>query len=258
MSFGKLKIVCFMCNWVFCNEKQLAVNPQQRIPFDANVVRITCIGRIDPVVILETFRRGVDGVLLIGCTPPDCHFVEGNLYAERTVKLLKKLLALTGLEPERLELRWSSPTEEVKFFEILDDFAAQIQKFGTSPLAGERPDERVLLDVLAAKNVAADFRLRVLEGREKELTEIMNVYGEKISQEEFNALIEEIVKAEFIRHKIHLLTKQKPLSIKDLAVIIQMKPALVLRHIVDMRRKGMIALDHVEETTPLYKALEVP
>jgi F420-non-reducing hydrogenase iron-sulfur subunit len=257
MSSGTLKIVCFMCNWVFCDETELAISQEHQIPFDVNTVRVMCIGRIDPVVILETFERGVDGVLLIGCTPPDCHFVEGNLYAERAVKLLKKLLALPGLEPERLELRWSSPIEEVKFIQILNDFVAQIQKFGVSPLAGESPDEKVLLNISAAKNAAADFRLRVLTGMEKELTENMNVYGEKISQEEFDALIDETVKVEFIRQKIHLLTKQKPLSVKELAVIIQMEPALVLRHIVDMRRKGMIALDCVEETTPLYRALEV-
>jgi F420-non-reducing hydrogenase iron-sulfur subunit len=256
MSFGKLKIVCFMCNWVFCNEKELVVSQERQITFEVNTVRVMCIGRVDPVIVLEVFERGADGVLLIGCTPPDCHFVEGNLYAERTVKFLKKLLALTGLGPERLELRWSSPIEEVKFAQILADFAAQIRKFGTSPLARERPDEKVLLNVSAAKNAASDFRLRVLTGREKELTEKMNVYGEKISQEELDALIDEIVKAEYIRHKIHLLTRQKPMSVKEIAAIIQIKPASVLRHIVDMRRKGMIALDRIEETTPLYKALE--
>lgn len=256
MSFGKFKIVCFMCNWVFCNEKELAISKEQQIPFDVNTVRVMCIGRIDPAIVFEVFERGTDGVLLIGCTPPDCHYIEGNLYAERTVKLLKKLLALTGLEPKRLELRWHSPIEETKFIRILTDFAAQIERFGASPLAGERPDEKILLNVSAAKNAAADFRLSVLAGREKELTENMNVYGEKISQEEFDALIDEIVKAEFIRHKIHFLTKQKPLSVKEIAAIIEMKPASVLRHIVNMRRKGMVTLDRVEGTTPLYKALE--
>lgn len=257
MSSGEPKIVCFMCNWAFCNERKLTLGKEQRIPFDVNTVRVMCIGRIDPVVVLEVFEKGTDGVLLVGCTPPNCHFVEGNLYAERTVFLLKKLLALTGLEPERLELRWSSPVEEVRFIQILTDFAARIQKFGTSPLAGEKPDEKASLDISAAKNAAAGFRLRVLNGRERELTENTNVYGEKISQEEFDALIDEIVKADFIRHKIRLLTEQKPRSVKEIAAIIQMKPASVLRHIVNMRRKGMIALDSVEETTPLYKALEV-
>lgn len=256
MNPKNLRIVCFMCNWVFCDEKESPVSQESQILFDANIVRVMCIGRVDPIIILETFEKGADGVLLIGCTPPDCHFIEGNLYAERSVVLLKKLLALVGLEPERLELRWSSPNEETSFDQILTDFAVQMQKVGVSPLSGESPNEKVLLNVLAAKNAAADFRLRVLAGRERELTENTNVYGEKISQEEFNALTDEVVKAEFIRQKIHILTRQKPLSVKDLAAIIQMKPHSVLRHIVDMRRKGMIGLDRVEGTTPLYKALE--
>jgi F420-non-reducing hydrogenase iron-sulfur subunit len=256
MNHKNLRIVCFMCNWVFCDEKESLVSQESQIPFDANIVRVMCIGRVDPITILETLEEGTDGILLIGCTPPDCHFLEGNLYAERSVVLLKKLLALAGLEPERLELRWSSPNEETSFDQILTDFALQMQKVGASPLADENPDEKVLMNVLAAKNAAADFRLRVLAGRERELTENTNVYGEKISPDEFNALTDEVVRAEVIRQKIHILTRQKPLSVRDLAVLIQMKPRSVLRHIVDMRRRGMIGLDRVEGTTPLYKALE--
>jgi hypothetical protein len=36
-----------------------------------------------------------------------------------------------------------------------------------------------------------------------------------------------------------------------------MKPAAMLEQIVDMRRRNMIALDHIEGTTPFYRALEV-
>ena len=85
----------------------------------------------------------------------------------------------------------------------------------------------------------------------------MNAYGERIPPEEFNALLDEVVEAEFIRHKILLLAKKKPSSVKEIAKILNMKPAVVLRHILNMRRKGMIALDSVEGTTPLYKDVEV-
>lgn len=256
VSPRKLKIVCFMCNWVFCDEKELAVNHGRLIPFDVSIVRLMCLGRVDPVTVLETFEKGADGILLVGCTPPDCHFIQGNIYAEQAVELLKKLLTLTGLEPERLELCWSSPIEEVKFIQLLNDFAAKVQNLATSSLQEEKQDE-VLLNILAAKNAAADFRLRALKGRQKELIENKNTYGENISREEFSALVDETVKEEFIQHRILLLTKQKPLSVRELAGITQLEPALVLRHIVNMRRKRLIALDHVEERTPLYKALEV-
>jgi len=70
-------------------------------------------------------------------------------------------------------------------------------------------------------------------------------------------LLGEAVEAEFIRHKIHLLTKHEPLPVKALAEAVEMKPAAVLKQIVDMRRRNMIGLDHVEGQTPFYKALEI-
>ena len=256
MSFEESKIVCFVCNWIFCGKAQLATNQTRQASSNVNVVRVMCIGRVDPVVVLETLEKGADGVLLVGCAPPDCHFVEGNIYAEYTVKMLKKLLALTGLEPERLELRWHSSVEEVEFIHFIKAFTAQIQKFGSSPLARQKFDEKVLLNVSAAKNAAADFRLRVLTGRERELTENMNVYGEKILQEEFDALLEEIIGAEFIRHKIHLLTKEKSMSVEELTEHLGMDSEMLLRHVVVMRRKGLLKMDRVEGDNPLYVALE--
>lgn len=251
------KIVGFVCNWSLPPELKITSTSEIHGYPKMHVVRVMCVGRIDPVIILETFAKGADGVLIIGCQPPDCHYIEGNLQAEQKVKMVKRLVSLTGLEPERLWLDWSNATEVGNFATIVDDFRNQVIMLGQSPLARENPDGKVLLNVLAAKNAAADFRLRVLAGREKELIEDVNVYGEKISQQDFDDLLGEIVREEFIRHKIHLLIKQKPLSVKQLAVVINMKPALILRHIVDMRKKGMVALDCVKETTPIYKALEV-
>jgi hypothetical protein len=69
--------------------------------------------------------------------------------------------------------------------------------------------------------------------------------------------MDEVIEAEFVRHKIHLLTRVQPLPVKTLAEVVHVKPAIVLRQIVDMRRRNMIALDHIEGTTPFYKALEV-
>jgi len=240
------KIVCFMCNWAFCRN-------EIAIPSNVSLVRVMCVGRIDPAIALEMFEKGADAVMMVGCKPPDCHFVEGNLQAEIAAKMLKKLIALTGLEPKRIKLLWVSPLEERNFQSYIKEFSDEIEKLDSH----EHEKDKIQLNVLAAKNAALDFRLRVLLGREKELTESVNVYGEKLSQEEFDALLDEIVFEEFVRHKIYLLTKTKPLSVKELAEAVEMKPSLVLRQIVNMRRKNMIALDHVDGTTPIYKALEV-
>ena len=250
MADNEPRIVCFMCNFAFCKS-------EKTVPSNVNVTRVNCIGEMDPVVVLEMFEKGTDGVMLAGCKPPDCHFIEGNLQAERAVKMLKQLLELTGLEPERLGLLWYSPYESKSFSQFAKEFSKEIGKFGPSPLKNAKPESPVMINILAAKNSASEFRLRVLLGREKELTEGVNVYSEKLTQEEFDTLLDDVVQDEFIKYKICLLTKAKPLSVKDLAQAVEMKPATVLKQIVDMRRKNMIALDSIEGTTPFYKALEV-
>jgi F420-non-reducing hydrogenase iron-sulfur subunit len=251
------KIIGFLCNWCSYAGADLAGVSRIQYPSNIRIVRVMCSGRIDPIIPLEVFMRGADGILVLGCHPGDCHYVEGNLYEERKIKMLKMLIALTGLEPERLKLEWVSASEGQRFAQVVTEFTEQIKKLGRSPLSGEKPNQKIFENLQAAKNAASDFRLRVLVGRERELTEKGNVYEEKVSQEEFDSLLGEVVEAEFIRHKIHLLTKTKPLSVKALAEAVEMKPGAVLRQIVEMRRRNMIALDHVEGTTPFYKALEV-
>jgi coenzyme F420-reducing hydrogenase delta subunit len=251
------KIIGFLCNWCSYAGADLAGVSRIQYPPNMRVVRVMCSGRIDPIIPLEVFSKGADGVLILGCHPGDCHYSEGNLYEERKIKMVKKLLALTGLEPERLKLEWVSASEGQRFARLVSEFTEQIKNLGPSPLSGKTPNQTILEDLEAAKGAASDFRLRVLVGRERELTEKNNVYQEKVAQEDFDSLLDEVVEAEFIRHKIHLLTRVQPLPVKTLAEVVHVKPAVMLRQIVDMRRRNMIALDHIEGTTPFYKALEV-
>lgn len=255
MGVEKPRVACFICNWAFSEEKLVAGKVSKL--GDVNVMRIPCIGGLDPVVVLEMFIKGVDGVLLVGCSPSDCHFIKGGAYSEFTVAVLKKLLVSAGLEHTRLELRLISPIEEMKFTRIIEDFVELLEKLGSSPLTREKCDKSLLENVLAAKNAVADFRLRAYIGKGLELTRSANVYGERFSREEFNGLLDEVVAAEFFRQRILILAGEKPFSVKELAEVLNMKSSLVFRQILNMRRRGMIVLDSTVGTTPLYRAVEV-
>ena len=257
MSEFEPKIIGFLCNWCSYAGADLAGVSRIQYPPNIRIIRVMCSGRVDPVIILEMLANGADGVIVTGCHPGDCHYVEGNLYEERKIKMLKKLITLTGLELGRLRLEWVSAAEGQRFAQVVTEFTEQVKKLGPSPVSDPNPNQKILENLQAAKNAAADFKLRVLVGRELQLTEKGNVYDEKVSKEDFDSLLDEAVKTEFIRHKIHLLTKAEPLPVKTLAEAVDMKPAAVLEQIVAMRRRNMITLDHVEGTTPFYKALEV-
>jgi len=251
------EIVGFLCNWCSYAGADLAGVSRITYPTNIRIIRLMCSGRVDPVLVLETLAHGADGVIVMGCHPGDCHYIEGNLQAERKMKMLKKLIAQTGLEPERLRLEWVSASEGGRFAEIVGDFTNQIMALGPSPLAGEKPDAEMLEGILAAQAAAADFRLRVLVGREKGIIEDGNVYEERLSQEKFDETMDEAITAEYMRNRIYFMVRREPLSVKELSKLLDLDPQAVLRHIVVMRRRGMVAVDRIEGTTPLYGALEV-
>ena len=251
------KIIGFLCNWCSYAGADLAGVSRIQYPSNLRVIRVMCSGRVDPVLILKMFAHGADGVFVMGCHPGDCHYLEGNLYEERKIKMLKKLLSLTGVGVERLRLEWVSAAEGQRFAELVTSFTRQIEQLGPSPVSGKSPNKKILENLKAAENAASSFRLRVLVGREREVTEKENVYGEKVLQEDFEDLLEQAVEAEFFRHKIHVLTKCTALPIAALAEATELKPPDVLKHIVSMRRRNMITVDHIEGNTPFYKALEI-
>ena len=102
-----------------------------------------------------------------------------------------------------------------------------------------------------------DSRLRTLVGRERTLIEEGNVYDEKVGQEEFDEVMDGSIDAEYIRSRIRLLVKDKPMSVEGLAKHLGLDPKTVLRHVVVLRQRGLVALDRIEGEDPLYIALEV-
>jgi len=129
------RIIGFLCNWCSYAGADLAGVSRFQYPPNVRIIRVMCSGRVHPTFILEAFRDGADGVLVAGCHPPnDCHYISGNLKAERRVALLKELIAQLGLEPERLRLEWISAAEGDKFARVVREMVADLKKLGPSPL----------------------------------------------------------------------------------------------------------------------------
>jgi Fe-S oxidoreductase/coenzyme F420-reducing hydrogenase delta subunit len=93
-----------------------------------------CSGRVDPSFIISSFKQGIDGVLVSGCHPGDCHYISGNLNAEKRMKSTKSLLRLLGLGSERLRLEWISASEGQKFANVIEEFTATLNRIGPNPL----------------------------------------------------------------------------------------------------------------------------
>jgi F420-non-reducing hydrogenase iron-sulfur subunit len=89
-----------------------------------------CSGRIDPTFVLKAFRDGADGVLMCGCHPGDCHYVEGNYKCLRRYHLMVKYLKQMGIKSERMRLEWVSASEGKRFAELANEMTEHIRELG--------------------------------------------------------------------------------------------------------------------------------
>jgi len=248
------KIIGFLCNWCSYAGADLCGVSRYQYPTNIRTVRVMCSTRISPHLVLDILKAGADGVLLGGCHIGDCHYITGNYYTEKRVRLMKRLLEESGLEADRLRLEWVSASEGEKFSKVVTEFTEQIRKLGPNKV---KKDEKLMARVAAADDASETFRLRALSGKEIGLVTKGNVYNNKLDPAELDRIIDSATEEEFERSLILELSKTKPRSVKELGGIMELPTDKVLRHIVVLRQKNMITMEHPEGFTPTYKTIEI-
>ena len=130
-------IIAFLCNWCSYAGADLAGTSRLKYPPNVKDIRVMCSGRVDPVFIMEALRQGIDGVLVAGCHPGDCHYQSGNYKTNRRILLLKRLLKDLNIEEERVRFEYISASEGQKFADVVTDFVGQLKELGPNPLGEE-------------------------------------------------------------------------------------------------------------------------
>ncbi|MCJ2511950.1 MAG: hydrogenase iron-sulfur subunit [Candidatus Thermoplasmatota archaeon] len=131
------KILAFCCNWCAYSGADLAGTSRLQYPPNVKIVRVMCSGRIDPGHIFRAFETGVDGILVAGCHPGDCHYISGNERAEERVETAKAVAEIIGIGEDRIRLEWISASEGVRFAEVIEDFIKEIKAKGPNPVGGD-------------------------------------------------------------------------------------------------------------------------
>jgi F420-non-reducing hydrogenase iron-sulfur subunit len=128
------KIVAFLCNWCAYMGADLAGTSRIQYPPNVRIIRMMCSGAVDPVYVIKPLLDGVDGVLIGGCHPGDCHYQEGNYKARRRVAILENILRQMGFDEERVWLRWISASEGQLFAETVTEMVKALKEKGPNPL----------------------------------------------------------------------------------------------------------------------------
>ena len=127
------KILAFCCNWCSYTGADLAGVSRLQYPPNVRIIRVMCSGMVHPNLVINALTKGADGVIMCGCHPGDCHYIDGNLKAQKRSDAITLLLEDFGLEDERFRLEWVSASEGPKFAEVMKEMVNRIKELGPSP-----------------------------------------------------------------------------------------------------------------------------
>jgi F420-non-reducing hydrogenase iron-sulfur subunit len=128
------KIVAFCCNWCAYAGADLAGVSRLQYPPNVRIVRVMCSSMVHPKLVMDALTKNADGVIVCGCHPGDCHYIEGNLTTEKRAEAIRMMLEDFGLEEERFRLEWVSASEGSKFAEVMREAVDTIRDLGPNPI----------------------------------------------------------------------------------------------------------------------------
>lgn len=131
------KIIAFLCNWCSYAAADLAGTSRIQYPPNIRVIRVMCSGSVDPLYILKPILEGADGVLIAGCHPGDCHYLNGNYKARRRVAMAKTMLKQFGMPGDRVWFCFVSASEGKVFADTVRRMVARLKELGPNSMKAQ-------------------------------------------------------------------------------------------------------------------------
>jgi len=122
-----LTICCQECGHTAVDSSGMA---KMQYPANVRVMKVPCAGILRVNQILEAFKAGAQGVMVVGCKSDGCHYEVGSQNADKKMDLAKVLLKEYGIEPERLEMFKMVFIEGDQFAEAAQMMTERVTKLG--------------------------------------------------------------------------------------------------------------------------------
>lgn len=84
------RLIVFVCDWSLRADADVKL--LESYPDNVHIIHIPCTGRIDPEMALLALRSEIDGVLVCGCAPNECHYKRGTVVSSCKIGLLNRML----------------------------------------------------------------------------------------------------------------------------------------------------------------------
>ncbi len=208
-----------------------------------------CSGRVDPCYIIEGLKSGYDAVVVFGCHIGDCHYLDGNVYASKRMRILEELLDLAGIGRQHSALRYVSAAEGRLFADAVTELTGRTKELG--PLDVRRYERQLG----ALERALQSPRMRWLIGMERHLTERGNVYGNKLPPEGYHDLLRESALDEYQLALLLETLKDGPQSVREMAAKTRLPIYTVSMKLNQLERTGKAELQGYQGATPRFIGL---
>jgi len=123
---GQPSLAVFICDW--CLRVDDDVEILESYPPNVRVIHIPCSGRIDPQMALMALSSGIDGVMVCGCQPGECHFIRGTHVSECKINLLDLMLGQMQLADGRVRFVQLGTQDRGRIRHEIDDMLVSLRK----------------------------------------------------------------------------------------------------------------------------------
>jgi heterodisulfide reductase subunit A len=245
------EILAFVCSWGGLSAAELAAVKGLSYSRRVYLIPVNCLGSIDPTILSMAFLNGANGILLAGCPPTaSCHYGYGVDHTWHRVYLMKKLLAMCGLERQRIALGYVDVNQPEAFVRMTESFLEQLDKMG--PLEPAKDQQKRLL---AAHATMHRPRVRWVLGVALRRPSEENFPGDQYNAVDFDDSLQDVLHEEFLAARIIGALTDGPLNPPAIARALGERSVAVTPILTELLRDNRIVRQRWEGGFPLY-ALE--
>jgi coenzyme F420-reducing hydrogenase delta subunit len=116
------KILLVTCNWHAYHSLEAAGIDKKEYSTYVHPLRLPCLGRVTPGIILKAFVKGADGVYLLGCPEGKCQYQTGSEQVEKVYLETKEMIKLLGFDEGHLGLDFIKAGESDLIVRCIQEF----------------------------------------------------------------------------------------------------------------------------------------
>jgi heterodisulfide reductase subunit A len=210
----------------------LAYNPRFYL------LRMRCIGELDPIIMGRAFLNGANGLLLLGCKPETCHHSYGLDHTWSRSLMIKKLLELSGLERERIALAHGDLNDPLQLARTIDIFVSTIDRLG--PI---HRDTKTQSKIQALYDTLHNARVRWVLGASLRRPWETTYPADQRNAMEYDMTLTDVITEEFCRTRITNLLKQegKVMMLEEVVEALDVDKKRAVSCLKDLSSEGIVS-----------------